>query len=186
MVKLVGVLISLNIAIALYGHYGVPPEIESALLTESNSYCYRLKMTEYATAEAFMKGVKALDGVGTLTATSKVHEPAKSWVVVSVDDFKRDEAKYRSIVPKAFKLSSGPYKGDYSLGVFNSMQNAKRHAGSIERQGLSVKVLPKPTVSKGVTLQVKGRYLDALINRYHFEFIEKKLCLGVASDRAFA
>jgi len=87
----------------------------------------------------------------------------------------------RKIVPGAYLITSGPYTGKYSLGIFASEANGRRLQDKFAKNDIKTELLPYQQKVRSEHVITRLQPVEPLLNSYHIEFIEKKSCLGVVN-----
>ena len=121
------------------------------------------------------------EAIGKLGGTMQVNEfdqwiDGDKWWVVSAADSTSSFDDYRAAVSGAFEVMNGPKNGQYSLGIFSSEANALALQKELNVAGLKSEMLLYQLRSPAWRVVISAPQVEWLINRYQFEFIEKKSC----------
>ena len=121
------------------------------------------------------------EAIGKLSGTMQVNEfdqwiDGDKWWVVSAAESTSSFDDYRAAVSGAFEVMSGPKIGQYSLGIFSSEANALALQEELNARGLKSEMLLYQLRSPAWRVVISAPQVEWLINRYQFEFIEKKSC----------
>ena len=121
------------------------------------------------------------EAIGKLGGTMQVNEfdqwiDGDKWWVVSAIDSAATLDDYRAAVSGAFEVVNGPKTGQNSLGIFSSEANALALQEELNAKGLKSEMLLYQLRSPAWRVIISAPQVEWLINRYQFEFIEKKSC----------
>ncbi|WP_298637150.1 hypothetical protein [uncultured Umboniibacter sp.] len=137
--------------------------------------CYTVNIYEADELEVLSDAIDKLSGTMQVNEFDQWKDGDKWWVV-SASDTTASLNDYRSVVSGAFEVTTGPKVGQYSLGIFSSEANALTLQRELGAAGLKSEMLLYQLREPAWRVIISAPQVEWLINRYQFEFIEKKSC----------
>jgi len=143
------------------------------------SECVEISFATPQEQAQFIIALNKLSVPHEIVEATKWVEGSNKWLVSELQT--GDLAKIRQLVPGAYLINSGPYKGRFSLGIFSKEENGRRLQGKFSKKAIKTELLPYQQKVRSEHVVTRLQPVEPLVNAYHIEFIEKKSCLGVVN-----
>ncbi len=137
--------------------------------------CYTVNVYEADDLQVLADAIAKLNGTMQVSEFDQWRDGDKWWVV-SAAQSTSDFDDYREAISGAFEVKNGPKAGQYSLGIFSSKANAQTLQEELTAAGLKSEMLLYQLRAPVWRVVISAPQSEWLINRYQFEFIEKKSC----------
>lgn len=171
-------LLVINIALAVWWIAADPEaatDTPRQLLTPAVQSCYTVQVYHADELSELSAAVAKLGGAISVTEFDQWVDGSKWWVV-SAQNSSNTLADYQTAISGAFEVETGPKKGQFSLGIFSSQDNAARQQRELANIGLDSEMLLYQLRAPAWRVIVSAPQVEWLINSYQLEFIEKKSC----------
>lgn len=171
-------LLAINVALALWWltlDSRTDNSAQSQPASMNTASCYTVEIYQADKLNEFRSAVTKLGGSLAVSEFDQWVDGSKWWVV-SAQNSSKTLADYQTAISGAFEIETGPKKGQFSLGIFSSQNNAARQQSDLTGIGLDSEMLLYQLRAPAWRVIVSAPQVEWLINSYQLEFIEKKSC----------